>query len=67
MTFDGLPRYCLVSNRVAVSNGLDLRYARFMYETTVGRDIPSREDYKYGVEQLFISLLAKSKFRTKVH
>ncbi len=37
-----------------------------MYETDVGKDIPSLEDYKYGVEQLFIDLLAASKFRTMV-
>ena len=37
-----------------------------MYETGVGLNMPSYEDYKYGVEYLFISLLAKSKFRTKV-
>ena len=37
-----------------------------MYETSVGLNMPSYEDYKYGVEYLFISLLAKSKFRTKV-
>ncbi len=28
--------------------------------------MPSYMDYKYGVEHLFISLLAKSKFRTEV-
>ena len=39
---------------------------RYMYETGVGLNMPSYEDYKYGVEYLFISLLAKSKLRTKV-
>ena len=38
----------------------------YVYDTDVGKDLPSYKDYKYGVEYLFISLLAKSKFRTKV-
>lgn len=29
-------------------------------------NMPSWQDYKYGVEYLFTSLLAKSKFRTMV-
>ena len=38
----------------------------YVYQTDIGTDIPSLVDYKYGVETLFISLLAKSKFRTMV-
>lgn len=38
----------------------------YIYETNVGSNMPSYKDYKYGVEYMFISLLAKSKFRTKV-
>ena len=38
----------------------------YIYPTDVGKDIPSWDDYKYGVEYLFGLLLAKSKFRTKV-
>jgi len=38
----------------------------YMYETSTGLNMPSYDDYKYGVEHLFISLLAKSKFRTRV-
>lgn len=38
----------------------------FVYDTDVGGNMPSYKDYKYGVEYMFISLLAKSKFRTKV-
>lgn len=38
----------------------------YVYDTDVGGDMPSYKDYKYGVEYMFISLLAKSKFRTKV-
>ena len=38
----------------------------YIYETNIGTDMPSYKDYKYGVEYMFISLLAKSKFRTKV-
>ena len=37
-----------------------------MYETSVGQHMPSLEDYKYGVEQLFISLLTNSKYTTTV-
>lgn len=35
-----------------------------MYDIPIGDKIPSLEDYKYGVEHLFINLLSKSKFRT---
>ena len=38
----------------------------YVYDTDVGGNMPSYKDYKYGVEYMFISLLAKSKFRTKV-
>lgn len=38
----------------------------FTYDVSTGREFPSLQDYKYGVEFLFISLLAKSKFATKV-
>ena len=41
-------------------------FIRYIYEIDVGNDMPSYKDYKYGVEYMFISLLAKSKFRTKV-
>ena len=40
--------------------------SRYIYPTDIGMNMPSLDDYKYGVEQLFISLLAKSKFRTMV-
>jgi hypothetical protein len=40
--------------------------ASYVYPTDIGKSIPSWEDYKYGVEYLFASLLAKSKFRTMV-
>ena len=40
--------------------------SRYVYDIEVGNDMPSYKDYKYGVEYMFISLLAKSKFRTKV-
>ena len=36
------------------------------HQVDIGLDMPSYQDYKYGVEYLFISLLAKSKFRTTV-
>lgn len=45
---------------------MEQNFKIYMYETDIGSDMPSLEDYKYGVEQLFISLLAKSKFRTLV-
>ena len=54
------PQYTIVSLCALI-------LVRYMYETGVGLNMPSYEDYKYGVEYLFISLLAKSKFRTKVH
>ena len=41
-------------------------FTSYIYETDVGNNMPSYKDYKYGVEYMFISLLAKSKFRTKV-
>ena len=53
------PQYTIVSLCALI-------LVRYMYETGVGLNMPSYEDYKYGVEYLFISLLAKSKFRTKV-
>jgi hypothetical protein len=37
----------------------------FIYPTTVGGDMPSYVDYKYGVEYLFISLLSGSRFKTQ--
>lgn len=36
----------------------------YIYDIPIGKEIPSLEDYKYGVEHLFITLLSKSKFRT---
>ena len=38
----------------------------YIYNTAVGRKMASWNDYKYGVEMLFINLLSKSKFRTFV-
>ena len=38
----------------------------YIYDSAVGREYPSYKDYKYGVEDLFIQLLASSKFRTHV-
>ena len=37
---------------------------RYMYNTDIGTDLPSLDDYKYGVEQLFIDLLSASSFVT---
>lgn len=35
-----------------------------MHSTDIGTNLPSLEDYKYGVEQLFIDLLTTSSFVT---
>ena len=45
---------------------MSLTDVRYIYDTEVGRKMPSLEDYKYGVESLFIRLLTNSKFRTTV-
>ena len=34
----------------------------FMYPVTIGTNMPSVNDYKYGVEQLFIDLLQDSHY-----
>lgn len=39
----------------------------YIYDVPIGDKIPSLEDYKYGVEHLFIALLTNSKFRTLVY
>lgn len=37
----------------------------YIYPTTVGTDMPSPADYKYGAEALFLSLLQNSQFVTQ--
>jgi len=61
----GQNRVLSISNCVTILP-LCISVCRYVYETTTGLNMPSYDDYKYGVEHLFISLLAKSKFRTRV-
>ena len=35
---------------------------RYIYPVTIGTNMPTIDDYKYGVEQLFIDLLTTSHF-----
>jgi hypothetical protein len=37
----------------------------FIYDVKIGNEMPDVEDFKYGVDQLFISLLKKSRFNTQ--
>jgi len=54
---------CTAYVRVRVSHIItSCLHHSFIYPVTIGTDMPSVIDYKYGVEQLFIDLLQDSHF-----
>ena len=40
----------------------DFHICSYIYPVTIGTNMPTIDDYKYGVEQLFIDLLTTSQF-----